>query len=144
MLVMPLPIVTEVKLVLLKALCPIPVKLFGIVTEVKLSHQPKAISPILVKSLANLITPFPSLYVLETIVGRAEVLYGVTILPSELVYQISLLVGPLGTKGSGSSQFLLLKEIIYLISYLLSIFYALTVPKFPFVTVLVIESPVIK
>ena len=118
--------------------------LFGIITELKLLHLLKAISPILVKSLANLITPFLSLYVLETIVGRAEVLYGVTILPSELVYQISLLVGPLGTQGSGNITFLLLKEIIYLISYLLSIFYALTGPKFPVVTVLVIVSPVIK
>ena len=50
----------------------------------------------------------------------------------------------IGIKGDGSGQFLLLKEIIYLISYLLSIFYALAGPKFPFVTVLVIESPVIK
>ena len=98
----------------------------------------------LVISLAHLIIPLPSLYVFETIVGRDEVLYGVTIFPFELVYQISSLAGPLGTQGSGSGQFLLLKEIIYLISYLLSIFYALTGPKFPFVTVLVIVSPVIK
>ena len=97
-----------------------------------------------VTSVSNLIMPFPSLYVLETIVGSDEVLYGVTTLPSEVVYQISLLAGPLGIQGSGNITFLLLKEIIYLISYLLSIFYALTGPKFPVVTVLVIESPVIK
>lgn len=97
-----------------------------------------------VKSLANLITPLPSLYVFETIVGSDEVLCGATTFPSELVYQISLLAGPGCTQGSGNITFLLLKEIIYLIMYLLSIFYALTVPKFPFVTVLVIESPVIK
>ena len=60
------------------------------------------------------------------------------------MYQISSLAGPTGVGGTGSGQFLLLKEIIYLISYLLSIFYALTGPKFPVVTVLVIESPVIK
>ena len=98
----------------------------------------------LVISLAHLITPLPSTYVFETIVGSAEVVYGVTIFPSELVYQISSLAGPLGTQGSGNITFLLLKEIIYLISYLLSIFYALAGPKFPFVTVLVIESPVVK
>ena len=98
----------------------------------------------LVISLANLITPLPSTYVFETIVGNELSRYGATTFPSELVYQISLLAGPLGTQGSGNITFLLLKEIIYLISYLLSIFYALTGPKFPFVTVLVIESPVIK
>ena len=98
----------------------------------------------LVISLAHLIIPLPSTYVLETIVGSAEVLYGVTIFPSELVYQISSLGGPGCTQGAGNITFLLLKEIIYLISYLLSIFYALTGPKFPVVTVLVIESPVIK
>ena len=98
----------------------------------------------LVNSVLNLITPLPSLYVFETIVGSELAWYGVTIFPSELVYQISLLAGLLGTKGSGNTTFLLLKVIIYLISYLLSIFYALTGPKFPFVTVLVIDSPVIK
>ena len=98
----------------------------------------------LVTSLTNLITPFPPTYVLESIVGNELALYGVTIFPSELVYQISSLAGPLGTQGSGNTTFLLLKEIIYLISYLLSIFYALAGPKFPDVTVLVIESPVIK
>ena len=98
----------------------------------------------LVTSVLNLIIPFPSTYVFETIVGSDFLLCGVTIFPSELVYQISSLGGPLGTQGSGNITFLLLKEIIYLISYLLSIFYALTGPKFPFVTVLVIESPVIK
>ena len=97
----------------------------------------------LVISLAHLIIPFPSTYVLETIVGSEPDL-GVTIFPSELVYQISLLAGPGCTKGSGNITFLLLKVIIYLISYLLSIFYALAGPKFPFVTVLVIDSPVIK
>ena len=51
----------------------------------------------LVISLANLITPLPSAYVFETIVGSELALYGVTIFPSELVYQISLLAGPLGT-----------------------------------------------
>ena len=98
----------------------------------------------LVNSVANLITPLPSTYVFETIIGSTVVSFGVTIFPSELVYQSSSLAGPLGTQGSGNTTFLLLKEIIYLISYLLSIFYALAGPKFPFVTVLVIESPVIK
>ena len=94
-------------------------------------------------SLSHLIIPFPFIYVLETIGGSELSLYGITIFPSELVYQISF--GCIeGVKGDGSCQFLLLKEIIYLISYLLSIFYALTGPKFPFVTVLVIESPFIK
>ena len=112
--------------------------------EVNLVEPVKARFPILVILLVHLIIPLPSLYVFETIVGSAEVLYGVTTFPSELVYQISSLAGPLGTQGFGNITFLLLKEIIYLISYLLSIFYALTGPKFPVVTVLVIVPPVIK
>ena len=64
--------------------------LFGIIIELKLWLFTKAPLPMFVTSLINLITPLPSLYVLETIIGNVSV-SGITIFSSKVVYHISSL-----------------------------------------------------